>query len=69
MKVTGFELFCPRCGKRLSDRLDGSFTFHCSRCKSQIGGETKGFDADQGYVVSVVTASSTSFEKQSQYHT
>lgn len=36
-----WAIHCPRCGKKLSEHIEGSFVFTCSRCKSQVGGETK----------------------------
>ncbi len=69
MKNTGFELFCTRCGKKLSERLDGVFQFQCPRCKSQIGGETRQFSADGGFIVTVVTATPVAAERAATYNT
>lgn len=69
MKTTGSELFCPRCGKKMSERLDGGFQFTCSRCKSQITGETRPFSTDGGFIITIVTATPTVSERASQFHT
>jgi len=56
MKLSGLELYCPRCGKKLSDRLEGCFQFHCHRCKSQIAGESRQFNVSEGFAVTVISA-------------
>jgi ribosomal protein L37AE/L43A len=46
------ELHCPRCGRKLSEHVNGSFVFQCPKCKSQVGGETKPVG---GSVITAVT--------------
>jgi DNA-directed RNA polymerase subunit RPC12/RpoP len=47
------ELFCLRCGKKLSEHIMGLFVFLCPRCKTQLSGETKPLAGD--FVVTAVT--------------
>ena len=49
-----FELFCPRCGKKLAEKLDGIFVFRCPRCKSSVDGKTSGKQED--FIVTVITS-------------
>jgi DNA-directed RNA polymerase subunit RPC12/RpoP len=69
MKPAPAELFCPRCGKRLSERLNGEFLFRCPRCKSQVGGETRPLQSGQLFVVSVITAGPEGEQKPTEHHT
>lgn len=65
MTTAPYELHCPRCGKKLSEHVKGSFVILCPRCKTFIGGETKQVG---GAVVTAVTGTDPPL-KPSEFHT
>ena len=60
------SLHCPRCGKKLTERVEGSFLIQCSRCKTQVCGETKPLHE---VVVTAVTANPGVPQRRREIHT